>query len=230
MVIVGPSRAAAQETPWVGESVIAKKPPKDIQFSDWIDDKHVVFVFSGRMPLTVRREREGWVRIHDGHREGWVKKADFILARDAPVYFHSFVQANPMDAWALHMRGSGWLYKGEADIAIKDFDECIRLDPKDTAAFNSRGNAWKTKKEYEKAISDYDEAIRWDPSYLLAFYNRGSAWMAKREYEKAIEDYGQAIRLAPDYGDAFRARGKAWIVSQEGLRQGNCGLYRSYSP
>jgi len=62
-----------------------------------VNGKLVYFPFSGTIPLIVRNEREGWLRIHDGHREGWVHKSDFVLARDAWAYFHAREQANPRD-------------------------------------------------------------------------------------------------------------------------------------
>ncbi|HZV03920.1 MAG TPA: tetratricopeptide repeat protein [Gemmataceae bacterium] len=191
------SQIAADEKSWVGESVLYTKRAKDIKFGDRVDGKEVWFLFSGRTPIKVREEREGRLRIHDGSREGWVDKRDFVLVNDAPAYFDRRVQANPKDTFALLMRGSGWLWKGEPDKAIQDFNECIRLDPTDSAAFHNRGLAWHDKKEYDEAIKDFDEAIRLDPKYTFAFHNRGSSWSAKKEYDKAIKDYDEAIRLDP---------------------------------
>jgi lipoprotein NlpI len=189
--------AGAQEESWKGENVLPTKPAKDISFGDNTDGKQVYFPFSGRWPITVRDDRDGWIRIHDGVREGWADKSQFVLVRDAPAYFHRRVQADPKDTWALSMRGAGWLQKGEPDNAIKDFDECIRLDPTDSAAFYNRGIAWSDKKDYDRAIKDYDEAIRLDPKNAYAFNNRGNAWRAKKDYDRAIKDYDEAIRLDP---------------------------------
>jgi hypothetical protein len=133
---------------------------KEITFGDNADGKQVNFPFSGLMPITVRDDREGWIRIHDGKREGWADKSQFVLVRDALAYFHRRIQANPKDTLALYMRGVGWVQKGEPDNAIKDFDECIRLEPTKASAFNSRGCAWYDKRDYDRAFKDYDEAIR----------------------------------------------------------------------
>jgi tetratricopeptide (TPR) repeat protein len=209
------SPAAAQENPWTGELVQYIKPAKDIQFGDRVGDKQVTFPFSGIMPIKVRDEREGWLRIHDGRREGWVDKADFVLMRDAPAYFQRRLVANPTDTWALSMRGRGWLDAGEPDNAIKDFSECIRLNPADAAAFNSRGIAWNTKREYDRALTDFNDAIRLDPRSPLAYYNRGFTWGVKKDYAKAIADFNEAIRLDPNYRTAYHARGIAWSVKND---------------
>jgi tetratricopeptide (TPR) repeat protein len=207
--------ALAQEKSWKGESVIYKKNSKDIKFGDVIDGKEVFFSFSGRLPIIVRAEKEGWLRVFDGNHEGWADKDDFILARDAPAYFHGRVQANPKDAWALFMRGVGWEQKGELDNAIQDYAECIRLSPSDSHPYVARGNAWQAKKEYDKAIWDYDAAIRLDPKFVLAFNGRGNAWQAKKEYEKAIRDYDEAIRLDRKLVLAFNGRGNTWRDHKE---------------
>ena len=61
------------------------KPAKEIEFGDRLDDEQVYFPFSGILPIEVREDRDGWLRIHDGHNEGWADKDDFILATDAPA-------------------------------------------------------------------------------------------------------------------------------------------------
>ena len=171
------------------------QPPEYISFDDRIDGKQVNFRFTGQLPLKVREDRDGRLRIHDGRNEGWVDKYNFILVDDAPAYFSRYVQADPKDTWALGMRGSAWLLKGDYDNAIKDFDECIRLDPTNAGGFNERGNAYFAKKDYDRAINDYGEAIRLDPKDATGFAGRGSAYSDKRDYDRAIKDFDEAIRL-----------------------------------
>jgi tetratricopeptide (TPR) repeat protein len=206
------ARAADPSGSWVGQSVIYTKPARQIRFMHSLDDRRLSFLFFGRLPITVRDEREGWLLIHDGHREGWVDKADFVLVRDAPAYFDHRVQGNPSDTWALLMRGNAWHGKGEPDNAIKDFSECIRLDPAAAVAFNNRGNAWLRKKEYDKAINDYNDAICLDPKYVLAFHNRGLTWSRRKEYDKAINDYLEAIRVDPQYVLAYNELAWVWAT------------------
>jgi tetratricopeptide (TPR) repeat protein len=205
---------AAEDNPWVGETVLPKKPNNDIKFGDRVGDRQVYFPLAS-LSLQVRDERDGWLRIHDGHREGWAEKDDFVLGRDAPAYFHRRVQANPKDTWALFMRGAGWLEKKEPDNAIQDFNECIRLDPTDAAAYNYRGRAWSAKKDYDRAIRDYDKALRLDPKDSAAFNNRGNTWSDKKDYDRAIRDYDEAIRFDPKYVFAFNNRGAAWFGKKD---------------
>jgi tetratricopeptide (TPR) repeat protein len=206
---------AAQEKSWVGASVLHTKPPKDIKFVDRVGNKEVVYPFSGIWPFQVRAEKDGWLRLHDRHHEGWVQKADFVLAREAIDYFSRIIEANPKDTFALGMRGAAWLDKKEPDKAISDFDACIRLNPANGTSFNNRGLAWKDKKDYDKAIADYGEAIRINPKSVVALVNRGVAWRLKNDYDKAIKDYDETIRLDPRYSMAWYNRGIAWDLKKE---------------
>ena len=142
---------------WTGKKVLPKKRTEDIQFGDWIDGKQQYFEAHNLLNCTVRKDRDGFLRVYDLRREGWVLKEDFLLPEDAPIYWDKALKANPKDLHALYMRGLGWSDKKEFDNAIKDFTEYIRLEPSSAAVYNSRGMAWHDKKEYDKAIADYTD-------------------------------------------------------------------------
>ena len=118
-------------------------------------------------------------------------------------------------AAALANRCGLWKMKGEADRAIADCSQAIRLNPKLASAYNNRGNAWRAKGDYDRAIADYTEAIRLDPKYAVAFKNRGSAYRDKGEPERAIADYTEAIRINSKYVDAFLNRGNTYYAKKE---------------
>src|SRR6185369_12586607 len=199
----------AQKKNWVGETVLHTKPPKDIRFVDRVGEKEQKYSFSGIWPFQVRDERDGWLRIHDRRNEGWVNKADFVLAREAIAYFTRRIEANPKDAFAVNMRGASWLQQKDFDKAIVDFDAALAINANDAGAYNNRGVAWKDKKEYDKAIADFTHAIRINPKNAVSFVNRGVAWRAKNEYDKAIADYDETIRLDQRYALAYYHRGIA---------------------
>ena len=50
-------------------------------------------------------------------------------------------------------------------MAIRDYDEAIRLIPKgNAAAFNNRALVLVSLRQYDRAIADYDEALRLEPN------------------------------------------------------------------
>jgi tetratricopeptide (TPR) repeat protein len=213
----GPA-AEAGKKPWAaGTEVLPKKRPDRIPFGgrdaagNW-----VYFQMSGILPVEVREDAGGgWVRIHDGHREGWVRKGDLVTKQDAPAYWDEAVKADPQDTFARSMRAEGWLRKGEPDRAIEDYVECIRREPGQASHYNGRAVAWAEKKDYDKAIADSAEAIRLDPLRAPARVNRGNAWAAKKDYDKAIADYTGAIGLDPYHALARINRGVAWYNKKD---------------
>ena len=112
-------------------------------------------------------------------------------------------------AQSYYNRGLAWHDKGEADRAIADFTEAIRVDPKYEEAYNNRGGVWDEKREYDRAIADFNEAIRLNPN-ATAYYNRGGAWKAKGEFDRAIGDYDQVIKLSPNHAAAYNNRALIW--------------------
>lgn len=213
--ILMPGNAGAQDHTWVGENILPTKPSNEITFGTRQNDKQITYSFSGRWPFKVREEKDGWIRIHDGNHEGWAKKSDFVLAKEAYSYFSQRIDANSKDHFALLMRGGYWSELKEYDKAIQDYDECLRHNPSSAAAFNNRGNAHLDKKENDKAIEDFTESIRLNPKTVTSRLGRGIAWKNKKEYDKAIHDYDEALQIDPRYSHAFYHRGMAWFIKKE---------------
>jgi tetratricopeptide (TPR) repeat protein len=210
-----PAFAIAQERNWSGERIVPIRPNSEIQFSIVVEGKKTGLSLNNLAAFTCREERAGYLRIHDGRREGWVPKADFVKASEAMDYFDAQLAANPSNSHALFMRAIGWQERNEPDKAIRDYTECLRLDPKNYPALMNRANSWTAKKEYEKSIRDYDEAIRLSPKYGLAYGNRGDVRMRMKQYDKALKDFDEAIRLSPQDARAYTDRGRCRAKRQE---------------
>ena len=52
------------------------------------------------------------------------------------------IRLDPKNALAFRNRGVVYVYKGDNDRAIGDYNEAIRLDPKNAAAFRDRATAY----------------------------------------------------------------------------------------
>jgi len=89
------------------------------------------------------------------------------------------------------------------DLAIRDFDQAIRLKPDYTEAFVNRGVAYYDKGQFGRAIEDYDQAIRLKPDLAEAFNNRSLAYYRNNQYDRAQQDFDQTIRLNKNYGNAL---------------------------
>ena len=76
--------------------------------------------------------------------------------------------------------------RGDADLAIDDFDRAIKLAPDHVGALYSRGLTYSNKGQWERAIKDYDQAIKLSPNNVMAITNRGNAYLALKQYDRAI--------------------------------------------
>jgi tetratricopeptide (TPR) repeat protein len=112
---------------------------------------------------------------------------------------------------AYKRRGSAYIYKGDSDRAVQDYNEAIRLNHNDAYAYGGRATAYGVKGDFDRVIQDCDSAIRLSPNIAMAYVDRGVAYCAKGDYDRAIEDYDDAIRLDPKGALAYYSRGNAYI-------------------
>ena len=85
------------------------------------------------------------------------------------------------------------------DMAIRDYDEAIRLIPKgNAAAFNNRALVLVSLRQYDRAIADYDEALRLEPNNGTYLKNRGNTFRSAGKYAPAIADFRKALALKLD--------------------------------
>ncbi len=212
---------AAAKGEWFGKKVLPKRDQSTIRMGDDEDGKPVYWTPHNLWNCTVREDRDGYLRLYDDRREGWVLKDDMVTAADAPAWWDKAVKEKPNNVYAWWMRGLSWHDKGEYDNAIKDLNEAIRLKPDSTTAYTIRGMAWYMKGECDKAIADYDEAIRLDPKFVTAHNNRGCMWYLKKEYDKAIADCDTVLKLDPKNSSAFNALCWMWATCpQDSIRNG----------
>jgi tetratricopeptide (TPR) repeat protein len=84
-------------------------------------------------------------------------------------------------------------------MAIRDYDETIRLIPKgNAAAFNNRALILVSQRQYDRALVDYDEALRLEPNNGTYLKNRGNAFRIAGKYAQAIADFRKALILKLD--------------------------------
>jgi tetratricopeptide (TPR) repeat protein len=100
-------------------------------------------------------------------------------------------------ASAYNNRGNAFTSEGRYDLAIRDYDQSIKLDPRFAKPFNNRGVAHQKRGEYDYAIDDFDAAISVEPTYANAFANRAETYQKKGDFPHALKDFDEAIRLKP---------------------------------
>jgi lipoprotein NlpI len=149
-----------------------------------------------------------------------------VASCDAIIAAGSDIPENRAGAYAA--RGDAYLDLGDADRALADDSEALRIRPDYPAVHNNRGNAYEEQGEHDRAIADYDAAIAQSAEFEQAFRNRGRAKFFRGDFGPAEEDFARALQLLPDNGYAILwrhlARARSGKGSAEELRQAAAAL------
>jgi tetratricopeptide (TPR) repeat protein len=97
-------------------------------------------------------------------------------------------------------RGIIYVNRRQADQALVDFNEAIRLDPELGEAHVNRGAALMLRGDFRGAIDSINEGIALDTAELhKAYFNRAIAHEELGQLRAAYEDYQRAASLAPEW-------------------------------
>ena len=116
---------------------------------------------------------------------------------------------NPDDQSALYRRGQVYASKGAYSLAIKDFDDSIRINPKDVEAFNNRCWARTVIGDLQAALKDCNEALRLRPNFVDALDSRGLVNLKSGQAKNAIADFDAALKINPRLTSSLYGRGLA---------------------
>jgi lipoprotein NlpI len=117
--------------------------------------------------------------------------------------------ANPDDTSALYRRGQVYASKGAYSLAIRDFDDTIRLNPKDVEALNNRCWARAVVGDLQSALRDCNEALRLRPNFVDALDSRGLVNLKSGATKNAITDFDAALKINPRLTSSLYGRGLA---------------------
>ena len=116
---------------------------------------------------------------------------------------------NPDDASALYRRGQVYASKGAYNLAIRDFDDSIRLNPRDVEAYNNRCWARTVVGDLPAALRDCNEALRLRPNFVDALDSRGLVNLKSGQTKNAIADFDAALKINPRLTSSLYGRGLA---------------------
>ncbi len=112
--------------------------------------------------------------------------------------------------WArYYRRGQVYASKGAYSLAIKDFDDAIRLNPKDVEALNNRCWTRTVIGDLQSALKDCNEALRLRPNFVDALDSRGLVNLKSGMTKNAIADFDAALKINPRLTSSLYGRGLA---------------------
>jgi hypothetical protein len=119
------------------------------------------------------------------------------------------IAENPDDGASLYRRGQVYASKGAYNLAIKDFDDTIRLNPKDVEAYNNRCWTRTVVGDLQSALRDCNEALRLRPNFVDALDSRGLVNLKSGLAKNAIADFDAALKINPRLTSSLYGRGLA---------------------
>jgi tetratricopeptide (TPR) repeat protein len=129
--------------------------------------------------------------------------------KDSKTLWNTALETDPKVYLAWVNRGVVRMGEGDAEGAISDYSEGLRLNPNYWAGYSNRAAAYIARKNWNGAIGDCTRALEMRPDYAQAYSNRGVARAGKGDLRGAIDDYTRALAINPDYAEAYGSRGLA---------------------
>jgi caspase domain-containing protein/tetratricopeptide repeat protein len=133
-----------------------------------------------------------------------------VLADDPTIKsLTAKIAANPDDVNALYRRGQVYASKGAYSLAIRDFDDTLRINPKDVEALNNRCWTRTVVGDLQAALKDCNEALRLRPNFVDALDSRGLVNLKSGAVKNAIADFDAALKINPRLTSSLYGRGLA---------------------
>jgi tetratricopeptide (TPR) repeat protein len=98
----------------------------------------------------------------------------------------------------LIMRGSALDETGNYELALKDFEEALKINPDNSQVLMNKGISLHKLGAFAEALGEYNKAIKLSPKFGAAYVNRGSLHTDLDQYEKAISDYHKGLSFLED--------------------------------
>jgi tetratricopeptide (TPR) repeat protein len=181
-----------------------------VKFSTLIEEnkKELTAKKTEALPSTaVGGERSVLKDLDSCNAKGGVSIEDQIVACTALI--DKQIQTSQSKALAYNNRGIARVGKGDYDLALRDYDQSIKLYPTFAKAFNNRGVAYEKKGDLDRALNDFNVAINMSHDYAAAFANRGQLFEKRQDYVRALGDFSEAIRIQPTLASLWNER--CWI-------------------
>ncbi len=124
-------------------------------------------------------------------------------------------ESTPGTAEEFLRRGIAFAQGGEAERAMKDFDEAIRLEPTLAWAYVVRSRAHLEAFKMDAALADANKAVGLNPTDPHALLARGSVHLNRRDGQAALQAFDEAAKLLPRDAAVLAARASALALNRE---------------
>lgn len=197
------------------ERVFAEPMVARVELRLTIGEKEVDLIEKGDL-LTVLEERPNsfLIRTFRGVRGG-IEKSNLVTLAESVETYDEIIRDQPKIGRYYTLRAGAHWARGNAEKALSDFDEAIKLGYDTANAFASRALFLTSSHEYEKAIADFSKAIEKGDKSESIYINRAAAYLQMNLVDEAITDYTAAIQLNNKNAGVLQQRATAYKVKGE---------------
>lgn len=93
--------------------------------------------------------------------------------------------------------GRGYLEKGDATNAVRDYKQAVKVAPESIDAHLNLANAFLLANDSQGAVGECERAIELDQNDAAAYYLMGCARLRENQPEKAVQAFQQSQRIDP---------------------------------
>ena len=133
--------------------------------------------------------------------------------REAIDSFTRVIDLNPNNSAAYYNRGLSYLSLKNKQLAIRDFESCIKggaVNTNNIIGYRDPKSLISENEDPEEIIHKMSKAVDMKPDDADAFYNRGTAYLVTGKYNEAISDFSSAIDIRPQDLACYYNREVAW--------------------
>ena len=103
---------------------------------------------------------------------------------------------------SISSRAELYAQKGNFDLAMIDYNECVKIDPLNPTNYFNRGEFYELYlNDYSLALKDYTKAIELDPKDASFYYHRSRIFSSLSNAKSQLKDLDQSIKLDPENFD-----------------------------
>jgi len=118
-------------------------------------------------------------------------------------FYKSAVSGSPRSAFAHTHLADMHLSEKNFALAIKHYEQAIRLNDFEPQAHNNLGVVYLRMGESEKAAAKFRAELERNPKNLLSWYNLGSIQINRGAHDEAEKSFRRAAEINPAYKDAW---------------------------
>jgi tetratricopeptide (TPR) repeat protein len=163
----------------------------------------------GRQPVYSSRGERYDMAVNWTQGIGQDKAPGVISVRDA---YTGRSQANQN----LFDKASAAAKTGNANEAIKLYNEIVTNDPNDFVVWTELGTLYFTTKKNNDAEKAYKTALELKPDFAVALLNLGKLHLSQNKLEPAIESLAKAVEAEPNSPETNHFLGEAYLQARRG--------------